>query len=80
MSEASRIAEDLQLQADVNGTRDRLQQLNLLRLERGEIGLRRPCEMAEEAMVRNLHFQEPRLEILERHLEELTRVLRCQVH
>lgn len=78
MSEASRIAEALQLQADINGTRDRLEQLDLLRRERGEIGPRRPREMAEETMVRNLHFQEPRLEILERHLEELTLVLRCQ--
>ena len=78
MSEALRIAEALQLQADVSGTRDRLQQLNLLRLERGEIGPRRPREMAEEAMVRSLHFQVPGLEILERHLGELTHVLRCQ--
>lgn len=77
LSEASRIAEDLQLQADINGTRDRLQQLNLLRLERGEIG-RIPCEMDEERMVRNQLFQEPRHEILERYLEELTRVSRCQ--
>lgn len=76
MSEASRIAEDLQLQADINGTRDRLQQLNLLRLERGEIG-RRPREMDEERMPRNQLFQEPRHEILQRYLDELTRALRC---
>lgn len=34
--------------------------------------------MAEETMVRNLRFQEPQLEVLQGHLDELTRVLRCQ--
>lgn len=77
MSEASRIAEDLQLQADINGTRDRLRQLNQLRLDRGETG-RRPREMDEEGMVRNQLFQEPRRESLERLLVELTRASRCQ--
>ena len=77
MSEASRIAEDLQLQADINGTRDRLRQLNQLHLDRGETR-RRPREMDEEGMVRNQLFQEPRREILERFLEELTRASRCQ--
>ena len=76
MSEASSIAVDLQLQADIQGTRDRLQQLDRLRIERGEIGPGRPREMAEERMV--LRFQEPKLEVLQGHLEELTRVLRCQ--
>lgn len=78
MTEASRIAAGLQLQPEIKGTHDRLQQLHRLRLERGEIGPGRPREMAEETMVTNLHFQEPGLEILEGHLEELTRVLRCQ--
>jgi len=78
VTEASRIASGLQLQAEIKGTHDRLQQLHRLRRERGEIGPRRPREMAEETMVTNLHFQEPGLEILEGHLEELTRVLRCQ--
>ena len=77
MSEASRIVEDLQLQADINGTRDRLQQLNLLRLERGETG-RRPREMDEERLARNQLFQEPGQEILERYLGELRRVSRWQ--
>ena len=76
MSEASRIAADLQLQPDIKGTRDRLQQLDRLRIDRGEIGPRRPREMAEETMARNLRFQEPQLEILQGHFEELTRVLR----
>ena len=80
MTEASRIAADLQLQADIKGTHDRLQQLDRLRLDRGEIGPGRPREMAEETMVTNLRFQEPRLEILEGHLEGLTRVLRRQAH
>ena len=78
VSEASRIAEDLQLQADIKGTRDRLMQLERLRLDRGEIGPRRPREMAEETLARNLHFQEPQLEILQGHLDELTRMLRCE--
>ena len=78
VSEASRIAEDLQLQADIKGTRDRLLQLDRLRLDRGEIGSRRPREMAEETMARNLRFEEPQLEILQGHLDELTRVLRCE--
>lgn len=77
VSEASRIAADLQLQADIKGTRDRMLQLDRLRLDRGEIGPRRPREMAEETMVRNLRFQEPQLEVLQGHLDELTRVLRC---
>ena len=77
MSEASRIAEDLQLEADIKGTRDRLRQLNQLRLDRGETG-RQPREMDEEGMVRNQLFQESRPEILEGFLEELTRALRCQ--
>ncbi|KAJ7393676.1 hypothetical protein OS493_003333 [Desmophyllum pertusum] len=75
VSEASRIAEDLQLQADIKGTRERLQQLNLLRLERGETA-RRPHDMAEDRMVRSQPFQEPRPEILERYLGELTRLSR----
>lgn len=76
VSEASSIAADLRLQADIKGTRDRLLQLDRLRLDRGEIGPRRPREMAEETMV--VRFQEPQLEILQGHLEELTRVLRCE--
>lgn len=52
-------------------------QLDRLRLDQGEIGPRRPQEMAEETMVRNLRFQEPQLEVLQGHLDELTRVLRC---
>ena len=77
MTEASRIAAGLQLQPEIKGTHDRLQQIHHLRLERGEIGAGGPREMADETMATNLHFQEPVLEILEGHLEELTRVLRC---
>ena len=73
MFNASRIAEDLQLQEDIRGSRDRLQQLNLLRQAGGGSGLL-TFEMPEGRMAINEPFQEPGYEILEGYLAELTHV------
>ena len=72
VSEALRIAEDLQLQTDIKGARDRLQQLDRLRMERGEGG-RGPHDLDERRVARYQGFEEPGLEVLERFLEQLTR-------
>ena len=77
VSEALRIAEDLQLNEDVIGVRVRLQQLYLLR-QQGEENGRIPLEIPEGRMVRSQPFQEPRYEILQGYLEQLTRVSRSR--
>ncbi|XP_027058307.1 uncharacterized protein LOC113685052 isoform X2 [Pocillopora damicornis] len=78
VSEALRIAEDLQLQTDIKGARDRLQQLDRLRMERGEGG-RGPHDQDERRVARYQGFEEPGFEVLERFLEQLTqRVQRCR--
>jgi len=77
VSEALRIAQDLQLNEDVIGVQDRLRQLYLLR-QRGEENGRMPLEIPEGRMGRNEPFQEPRDEILQGYLEQLTRVSRSR--
>ena len=78
VSEALRIAEDLQLQTDIKGARDRLQQLDRLRMERGEGG-RGSHDLDERRVARYQGFEVPGYEVLERFLEQLTRrVQRCR--
>lgn len=72
VSEALKIAEDLQLQTDIKGARDRLLQLDRLRMERGEGG-QWPHDLDERRVARYQGFEEPGFEVLERFLEQLTR-------
>ena len=79
VSEALRIAEDLQLQEDIRGTHDRLQQLHRLRLRGVESG-RMPREIPVGRTARNQRFREPQVEILEGYLHELSRVSQSQTY
>ena len=73
-SKALRIAEDLQLRIDINGARDRLQQLDRLPMERDETGRRRR-DLADREMEEYHGFQEPGCEVLPGLLMELDRAM-----
>ena len=74
VSEALKIAEDLQLGIDVKGARDRLQQLNRLGMERAETGRSHP-EFAERRVEEYHGFQGPGCEVLQGLLMELERAM-----
>ena len=74
MSEALKIAEDLHLRIDVNGARDRLQQLDRLRMVREETGRRRR-DLADRRMEEYHDYQEPGCEVLPGLLRELDRAM-----
>nr|XP_058972089.1 uncharacterized protein LOC131798458 isoform X2 [Pocillopora verrucosa] len=74
VSEALKIAEDLHLRIDVNGARDRLQQLDRLRMVREETGRRRR-DLADRRMEEYHGYQEPGCEVLPGLLMELDRAM-----
>lgn len=74
VSEALKIAEDLHLRIDVNGARDRLQQLDRLRMVREETGRRRR-DLADRRMEEYHGYQEPGCEVLPGLLRELDRAV-----
>jgi len=76
VSEALAAAEELQLREDLIGIRHRLQQLHVLRQMAGDRG-RISLEIPQGRMMRNNRFQEPPFEVLQRHLNNLARVMRC---
>ena len=73
VSEALAVAEELLLNEDLIGTRDRLQQLHMLR-QRAEENGRVPLEIPEGRMMANQRFQEPPYEILQGYLDDLGQV------
>lgn len=78
LSESLIAAEELQLNEDLIGIRDRLQQLYMLRQraeQNGRISLEIP---AQPRMMRNNGFQEPPFLVLQEHLDNLALVMRCR--
>ena len=70
------MAEELHLREDLIGIRHRLQQLHVLQQMAGDRG-RISLEIPQGRMMRNNRFQEPPFEVLQRHLNNLARVMRC---